>query len=252
MIMPGVQKPHWRPCWSQNACWSGWRVAPSAIPSMVLISRPSAWTASIVQDLALCAVDVDGAGAAVARVAADVGAGQPEVVAQEVDEQEARLDVRLVGLAVDGDRDVLGGHRGRCLLRVREGALDGRAERPEGQLGDHRPLVVDGTADVADRAGSAPRRPRRPARKRSSDGALADEERLGVGRRERRVRRRRSRRSRRARSCRPSPSRTTGGDADRGEVADLALELLVGAAGAARPRAGCGSRSGPRSARWRS
>ena len=53
MIIPGVQKPHWRPCWSQNACWSGWRVAPSAIPSIVLISRPSAWTASIVQDLAL-------------------------------------------------------------------------------------------------------------------------------------------------------------------------------------------------------
>ena len=54
------------------------------------------------------AVDVDRARAAVARVAADVGAGQPEDVAQEVDEQEARLDVGLAGLAVDGDRDVLG------------------------------------------------------------------------------------------------------------------------------------------------
>ena len=53
MIIPGVQKPHCRPCWSQNACWSGWRVAPSAMPSMVLTSRPSAWTASIVHDLAL-------------------------------------------------------------------------------------------------------------------------------------------------------------------------------------------------------
>ena len=53
--------------------------------------------------LGALAVDVDGARAAVARVAADVGAGQPEVVAQEVDEQEARLDVGLVGLAVDGD-----------------------------------------------------------------------------------------------------------------------------------------------------
>ena len=90
---------------------------------MVLTSRPSAWTASIVHDLALCAVDVDGARAAIARVAADVRAGQPEVVAQEVDEQEARLDVRLVGLAVDGDGDVLGAHRLRSLLRVRECAL---------------------------------------------------------------------------------------------------------------------------------
>ena len=53
MIMPGVQKPHCRPCWSQKACWSGWRVAPAAMPSMVLIVAPSAWTASIVHDLAL-------------------------------------------------------------------------------------------------------------------------------------------------------------------------------------------------------
>src|SRR6478672_6385194 len=59
------------------------------------------------------AVEVDGARAAVAGVAPDVGAGQPEVVAQEVDEQEPRFDVGLVGLAVDGDRDVLRGHRGR-------------------------------------------------------------------------------------------------------------------------------------------
>ena len=42
---------------------------------------------------------MDGAGTAIARVAADVGAGQPEDVAQEVDEQQARFDVRLdVGL----------------------------------------------------------------------------------------------------------------------------------------------------------
>ena len=69
--------------------------------------------------LGALAVDVDGAGAAVARVAADVRAGQPERVAQEVDEEEARLDVGLVGLPVDGDRDVLGGHRGSPATRTR-------------------------------------------------------------------------------------------------------------------------------------
>ena len=36
MIMPGVQKPHWRPCFSQKAFWSGWSVSPSAMPSMVV------------------------------------------------------------------------------------------------------------------------------------------------------------------------------------------------------------------------
>ena len=103
MIIPGVQKPHWRPCWSQNACWSGWRVAPSAMPSIVLISRAVRLDGEHRAGLGALAVDVDGARAAVAGVAADVRAGQPEDVAQQVDEQEARLDVGLAGLAVDGD-----------------------------------------------------------------------------------------------------------------------------------------------------
>src|SRR5262249_54775236 len=47
----------------------------------------------------------DRAGAAVGGVAADVGAGQPEHVAQHVHEQEARLDVGLVRLTVDRKLD---------------------------------------------------------------------------------------------------------------------------------------------------
>ena len=51
------------------------------------------------------AVEVDGAGAAVAGVAADVRSGQLELVADEVDEQAPRIDVALVDVAVDLDRD---------------------------------------------------------------------------------------------------------------------------------------------------
>ena len=51
MIIPGVQNPHWRPCFSQKPCWSGCRPSPGAIPSIVVTLLPSAWTASIVQDL---------------------------------------------------------------------------------------------------------------------------------------------------------------------------------------------------------
>ena len=51
------------------------------------------------------AVELDGAGAAVAGVAADVGAGEVEVVAQEVHEQPRGRDLALVGRAVDLDRD---------------------------------------------------------------------------------------------------------------------------------------------------
>src|SRR5437762_4916569 len=52
------------------------------------------------------AVDQDRAGAALARVAADVSAGEPQVVAEVVHEQQARLDLMLVPAAVDGCRDL--------------------------------------------------------------------------------------------------------------------------------------------------
>ena len=51
------------------------------------------------------AVELHGAGAAVAGVAADVRAGEIEVVAQEVDEQARGGNLALVGRAVDLDRD---------------------------------------------------------------------------------------------------------------------------------------------------
>src|SRR4029078_4974563 len=56
--------------------------------------------------------------AAVAGVAADVAAGEIEVVAQEVDQELARLDVALVGRPVDGDRDVHQRAAASCAARV--------------------------------------------------------------------------------------------------------------------------------------
>jgi hypothetical protein len=45
------------------------------------------------------------AGAADAVLAPDVGPGQPEVVSEEVAEEQPRLDGPLVGGSVDGDGD---------------------------------------------------------------------------------------------------------------------------------------------------
>ena len=59
------------------------------------------------------AVDQHRARAALARVAADVRAGQQQLLAQEVDEEQARLDVALAHLAVDGHRDVSHGSSSR-------------------------------------------------------------------------------------------------------------------------------------------
>ena len=48
--MPGVQKPHCSPCFSQKASCSGWSLPFSARPSIVVTLAPSAWTASTVHD----------------------------------------------------------------------------------------------------------------------------------------------------------------------------------------------------------
>ena len=49
--MPGVQKPHWRPCSCMKPSWSALMPFASASPSTVPMSAPSAWTASTVHDL---------------------------------------------------------------------------------------------------------------------------------------------------------------------------------------------------------
>ena len=56
------------------------------------------------------AVDVAGAGAAVGGVTTDVRAGQPQLVAQQVDEQQSGLDLAVVAGAVDLDRHGDAGH----------------------------------------------------------------------------------------------------------------------------------------------
>jgi hypothetical protein len=53
-------------------------------------------------------VDDHAAGAAVAGVAPDVGSGEVEIVAKEVDQQPPRVDLALVHRAVDVDADRLG------------------------------------------------------------------------------------------------------------------------------------------------
>ena len=109
MIIPGVQKPHWRPCFSQNACLE--RVE-RAVAGLHPLDRRDGRAVGLDRQhraaLHGLAVDVDGAGAALARVAADVGPGQLEVLAEELDEHPSRLDIPLPWLSVDDERDVLG------------------------------------------------------------------------------------------------------------------------------------------------
>ena len=73
---------------------------------MVVTSAPSAWTASTLHDFTLRAVEVDGARAAVAGVAADHGAGLAELFAQVLHEQHPGLDVVGDDGPVDGEVDL--------------------------------------------------------------------------------------------------------------------------------------------------
>ncbi len=50
MIIPGVQKPHCRPCFSRKASCIACSAPFDASPSMVVTDAPSAWTASTVHD----------------------------------------------------------------------------------------------------------------------------------------------------------------------------------------------------------
>ena len=64
--------------------------------------RPVTLDGEEVAGLHRLAVHEDRAGAALAGVAADVGAGEPDRLADVVDEQESRLHFVAVALAVDG------------------------------------------------------------------------------------------------------------------------------------------------------
>ena len=92
--MPGVQKPHCRPWLSLNAACIGCSVPSGcATPSIVMMSAPSACMATIEQLLIARPFMMHGAGAALRGVAADVGAGEAQVFADERDQQRARLDL---------------------------------------------------------------------------------------------------------------------------------------------------------------
>ena len=63
---------------------------------MVVIARPSSLSGERQAGQHALAVDMHGAGAALALVAAFLGAGQAETVAQGVEQRDARLDLQFM------------------------------------------------------------------------------------------------------------------------------------------------------------
>ena len=123
--------PHWAPPASRNACWSGSSDGdrPATAPA-----RPSTVRTSDAVDLADRhearvddrAVDEDRARAALPFPAALLRAGQPEILAQDVEQAPHPGRVDLDRLAVDGERarrhrvpSVVAGSSGRAAQRLR-------------------------------------------------------------------------------------------------------------------------------------
>ncbi len=110
------------------------------------------------------AVEEHGAGAAVGGVAAGVGAGQPEALAQQVGQQQPGLDVGGTPLAVDRDgdpahRDVASGAaRGISSneaghARAASSTVDDAGQDALDERADDVPLVLGAAAVVACAAG---------------------------------------------------------------------------------------------------
>ena len=105
-IMPGVQKPHCSPCSSWKPCCTGSRT-PSLLEALDRRDLPARGRRGE-QGARLhgLAVHEHDARSAVGRVAAPVRARLAQLVAQEVHEQQPRLDVPHVFLTVDRHRDL--------------------------------------------------------------------------------------------------------------------------------------------------
>ena len=100
---PGMQKPHWgTPVPDERLLQRVQGACPSAQP---LDGADRAAARLHGQHQAArdrLAVEVDGAGAAVAGAAAFLGSGQAQVLAQRIEQRHVGLDEHLDGLAVDG------------------------------------------------------------------------------------------------------------------------------------------------------
>ena len=175
------------------------------------------------------AVHEHGAGAAVRGVAADVGAGQPQILAEQVDQQQARLDVGLVLLAVDGELDHASSAHflpsARSTARRSARAVSTRT-RSLLYSADPRRSSLGWAASAASSRGLLDGRLVRPLALQRGLGLRGlDRRQADVGEADADLIARAAGREHDLR-----------GDGRRREVADLALELQVGAAAARRRR----------------
>ncbi len=124
------------------------------MPSIVVTELPSACDGEHRAALHGPPVDMDRARAALAGVAADVRAGQVQVLPQDLDQEPPGLDIHLPALAIHLERDVLLGHRDDLLSPVGRGWRRGSGAGPADRV--LRPWRCGGCSSV-DRSGCGAR-----------------------------------------------------------------------------------------------
>ncbi len=100
--IPGVQYPHCAAPSSAKACWSGWSRLPSGEALHGQDRRVLALDREGQAGEDRLAVDQHGAGPALPQLAAVLGPGEPEVLAQHLEERPVHRDGDLAALPVDG------------------------------------------------------------------------------------------------------------------------------------------------------
>ena len=128
--MPGVQMPHCAAPCARNALRSRSVSPPGPGPSTVWIAAPLRLTGGDEAGAGLLTVEEHRAGAAVAGVAADLGAGKPEAVAQRTGEARERIGGDGDRIAVDPEAGIVS-RVGHAALRLAtcSGAAESDAPR---------------------------------------------------------------------------------------------------------------------------
>ena len=105
-MKPGMQNAHWKPCSSMTPCCTGCSL-PSALasPSIVTIFLAAHGVREHRARIVRHIVDQHGAGAAFGAVAAELGAGEAQLVAQRHRQRFLLHHVDAPLLAVDVQRD---------------------------------------------------------------------------------------------------------------------------------------------------
>jgi len=155
--MPAVQYPHCNPCSSWKACWTGWSRPSMAKPFDGGDRRAVGLDGENGAGLHALPLEQDRAGPAGRGVAADLGAGEAEHVAQVEDQQEPGIHVVRGRCTVDRDADL---HErppgGRARYVVATGVattstVRARRCKGRGHLGPAEPLFT-ASGSIPDRA----------------------------------------------------------------------------------------------------